>query len=293
MVSQKGHKGDSKFSRWGEGATPFRYPGGKAFLFDELKARIEGKGASAPGCYAEPYAGGAGAAVRLLAAQAVEHIYLNDYDWRIFCAWQAILGDTQRFADLIQTISLDVTTWRRMRDVVADADEGTSDPFEVGFATFYLNRTNRSGIIVGAGPIGGYDQTGRWKIDARFPREALSARVKWLGENREKVSLSNLDGLAFLKEQANARGADTFFFIDPPYVKAGSRLYMDAMSELLHLNLAKFLIENAGLPNWLVTYDDHPLIRSAYAKAHISELNVRYTLQKKRKAGELLITQSD
>lgn len=279
-------------SRWGAGVTPFRYPGGKAFLFDELKSRIEARGGKAPRCYAEPYAGGAGAAVRLLATEVVDQIFLNDYDWRVFCAWEAMLEDTRRFTDLIKTVSLNVETWHKMRAIVTDAEEETSDPFEVGFATFFLNRTNRSGIIVGAGPIGGYDQSGKWKIDARFPREALSARVNWLGCNRSRISLSNLDGLAFLKTQADERGNDTFFFIDPPYVKAGSRLYMDAMSEILHLNLANFLIKNTTMPNWLVTYDDHPLIRSAYANANICDLDVRYTLQKKRKAGELLITKS-
>ena len=38
----------------------------------------------------------------------------------------------------------------------------------LGFSAFFLNRTNRSGIIEGAGPIGGYTQTGKWKVDAQL-----------------------------------------------------------------------------------------------------------------------------
>jgi DNA adenine methylase len=271
------------------GTTPFRYPGGKAFLYPELERRLRGCATPHPTYYAEPYAGGAGAAIQLLANGNVERIFLNDYDWRLYAAWHSMLHEPARFIDQIMTISLDVETWRQQQRVVYAADSGAETLFEVGFATFFLNRTNRSGIIIGAGPIGGYNQTGGWKIDARFPREALAARVQWVSDHREQIELSNEDGLAFLKQQARLRGAETFFFIDPPYVSAGSRLYMNAMSELLHLNLAKFLIGNTDMPNWVVTYDDNPLIRSAYSTAVLEDLGVRYSLQNKRSAGELLI----
>lgn len=276
-------------SAWVPGTTPFRYPGGKAFLYPELERRLSGCGLPEPKYYAEPYAGGAGAAIQLLAKERVERIFLNDYDWRLYAAWHAMLHEPARFIDQIMTVDLDVKTWRQQQQIVYAADSNPEMLFEVGFATFFLNRTNRSGIIIGAGPIGGYDQTGRWKIDARFPREALAARVQWVSDHSEQIELSNEDGLAFLKAQVKLRGAETFFFIDPPYVSAGSRLYMNAMSELLHLNLAKFLIGNDDMPNWVVTYDDNPLIRSAYAGAVVEDLGVRYSLQKKRAAGELLI----
>lgn len=279
----------STTSRWAQGSTPFRYPGGKAFLYADIERRLQNIEIERPKAYAEPYAGGAGAAIRLLASGAVERIILNDFDWRIFAAWYSILHDADRFIDQLQSVPLDVATWYRQRDIVLNADPTTSDIFEVGFATFFLNRTNRSGIIVGAGPIGGYNQSGKWKIDARFSREALGERIKWLSERSEQIELSNEDGLSFLRKKVSEAGQQTFFFIDPPYVSAGSRLYMNAMSELLHLNLAKFLIGNADMPHWLVTYDDHPLIRSAYAGANVETLDVRYTLQNKRSAGELVI----
>jgi DNA adenine methylase len=276
-------------SAWVPGTTPFRYPGGKAFLYPELLKRLQACRAPRPINYAEAYAGGAGAAIQLLANQQVERIFLNDYDWRLYAAWHSMLHEPARFIDQIMAIGLDVETWRRQQQIVYAADSNTDTLFDVGFATFFLNRTNRSGIIIGAGPIGGYEQTGRWKIDARFPREALAARVQWVSDHSDQIELSNEDGLAFLKAQVNQRGRETFFFIDPPYVSAGSRLYMNAMSERLHLNLAKFLIGNTDMPNWVVTYDDNPLIRSAYSAALLEDLGVRYSLQNKRSAGELLI----
>ena len=276
-------------SRWMPGTTPFRYPGGKAFLYRDLEARLSACQPARPACYAEPYAGGAGAAIMLLASGQVDKIFLNDYDWRVYAAWRSMLDEPARFVERLSSIKLDVDTWKVQRDIVLEADVDRDNLFDVGFATFYLNRTNRSGIIVGAGPIGGYSQTGRWNMDARFPRQALADRVAWVGERREQIEVTNLDGLAFLREKAEVVGDDTFFFIDPPYVSAGSRLYMNAMSEMLHLNLAKFLINNKSMPHWVVTYDDHPLIRTAYSEATVRELDVRYTLQQKRTAGELII----
>lgn len=290
MTETRARKPSKPNARWLEGTTPFRYPGGKAFLFEDLQQRIKALQPPSTRFYAEPYAGGAGAAIKLLASETVERVYLNDFDWRIYSAWSSIINDVDRFVDRIATTPLDIETWRQMKEIVSSADDETSDRFEVGFATFFLNRTNRSGIVVGAGPIGGYDQSGKWKIDARFPRDALTARVRWINEQKDRIVLSNEDGLSFLKRTAGAVGNETFFFIDPPYVGAGSRLYLNTMTELLHLNLAKFLIKSEALRHWVVTYDDNPLIRSAYSEAQIDEINVRYTLQNKRQSGELLIT---
>jgi DNA adenine methylase len=269
--------------------TPFRYPGGKGFLFPDIQKRIERCSPLRPSSYAEPYAGGAGAAIRLLAGGHVQDIYLNDFDWRIYSAWSAMLNHSARFIERIHSIKLNVETWKGQKAIVDSANQDTNSQFDVGFATFFLNRTNRSGIVSGAGPIGGYDQTGKWKIDARFPRDTLAERVAWLAERADQITLSNDDGLQFLRRMSSERGRETFFFIDPPYVSAGSRLYMNAMSEALHMNLAAFLIANRDMPHWLVTYDDCSLIRASYQKAVIEDLTVKYSLQLKRAAGELLI----
>ncbi|WP_082016210.1 DNA adenine methylase [Aureimonas altamirensis] len=266
--------------------SPFRYPGGKAFLFKYLAQRLE---RLVPGArlYAEPFCGGAGAAVILLKMGAVSHLHLNDVDPRVYSAWKAILEETDRFVDAIQTTSIDLKAWYAARDVVQVADQYT---FELGFATFFLNRTSRSGIVSGAGPIGGYDQRGNWKIDARFNRDALSERVRWLGSVREAITLTSEDALKFLTRSSTRLPLDrTLFFVDPPYVKAGGRLYLNAMDNGKHIALSDML-QDGTLPHWVLTYDDHPLIRQLYAKKTIDDLAVTYSLQKKRKEREILIT---
>lgn len=265
--------------------SPFRYPGGKAFLYKYLLGRVhalpEGRR-----YYAEPFCGGAGSAVILLKLGAVEDVYLNDADLKVYSAWKAILEETERFAAKIEDVAVDLDTWHASRDLVKSATEHS---FELGFATFFLNRTSRSGIVVGAGPIGGYDQRGNWKVDARFNREALAERVRWLGSVRDHIHLTREDALTFLSRSVNRLPVkQTLFFVDPPYVTAGGRLYLNAMSESKHIALSDILQDDV-LPHWVLTYDDHPLIRGLYKERHIKDLAVTYSLQKKRKEQEVLI----
>lgn len=271
----------------GNAASPFRYPGGKGFLTpllsDEIARRFNG---SRP-AFAEPYCGGAGAATNLLLAGEVERLFLNDADRRIYCAWRAMLTETDRFVERIASVAINLTTWDKALIRIYETPLPEYD-FDLGFATFFVNRTSRSGVIIGSGPIGGYSQEGRWKIDARFNREALAKRVSALGTLRDQISFSCQDGLEFCRELARQqRLATTFLFIDPPYVGAGGRLYYNGMSEDRHRELAGWLgAQNA--PHWLLTYDDHPLVRENYGQIGHNLIEVGYSLGHKRKERELL-----
>ena len=265
--------------------SPFRYPGGKAFLYRYLAQALEGLPSDARS-YAEPFCGGAGAAVILLKLDLVDDIHLNDADPKVFAAWRSILNETERFAEKIMRTSVDMSTWYDARSVV---DRGSGDLFELGFATFFLNRTSRSGIVFGAGPIGGYDQTGAWKVDARFNREALAERVLWLGRMRERIHLTKEDGLTFLgRSLGRLDVAKTLFFVDPPYVTAGGRLYLNAMDRSKHVAFSDVL-QSGFFRHWILTYDDHPLIRQLYCDLEIQDLAVTYSLQRKRTEQEVLI----
>lgn len=266
--------------------SPFRYPGGKAFLSAFLAERIPNKEGDRH--YAEPFCGGAGAALVLLKADRVQQLHLNDADARIYSAWRAMLTETDRFIDRILNVPVNVDSWHWAADLIKDAAKCDYD-FDVGFATFFLNRASRSGIILGAGPIGGYNQAGRWKIDARFNPDGLAERVRWLGSVRQRISLTNEDGLTFLQNSLIRTPVDrTLFFIDPPYVHAGGRLYLNSMNEGKHIALSDML-QDSALKHWVLTYDDHPLIRTIYSRQKIDSLDVRYSLQSKRREREILI----
>lgn len=272
--------------RHGAGNTPFRYPGGKAFLADLLEERIGVH--TGIDTYAEPFAGGAGAAIELLARGVVDRLHLNDFDRRVHAAWWAMLQRTDDFIARIEATTVDLQTWHACRTIVVD-NKDDIDPFELGFATYFLNRTNHSGVIVGAGPIGGYNQTGKWLMDVRWYRETMIKRIRWLGDRRDQIRVTNLDGLSFLRGYVAEEARRTFFFIDPPYVMAGAKLYMNAMSDLKHRDLAGFLTGKEAPPHWLVTYDDCQLINAAYSAAKIDKLEVRYSLHKKRVEHEVCV----
>lgn len=266
--------------------SPFRYPGGKAWLANVLEEELQ---ALAPlgGTYLEPYAGGAGAAIRLLASGAANEVHLNDADPRVYCAWQALLFENDRFLEQLETVETTIGRWWEFKRLV-DNPSLAAEPFDLGFAAFYLNRTNRSGILQGAAPIGGYEQSGDWKLDARFYRKTLFQRVEWIGKNAHRIHLTKLDGLCFLKQSASSVQKGALYFIDPPYVAAGSRLYMNGMTTKDHRGLGEFLC-SGDLKHWILTYDDCALVREIYAAACIEKLGVRYTLQNKRNDSELII----
>ena len=267
--------------------SPLRYPGGKAALAPFLTETIARNGLS--NCtYFEPFAGGAGAALRLLREGVVSQVHINDFDPCVAAFWLAVLGEPNRFSDAIISIKLDVEEWKRQRGIYLNQD--VSKPFDLGFATFYLNRCNRSGVLFGAAPIGGYKQTGKWKIDARFYRESLAERVTELGQLSEQIHLSNMDAHRFLLEKL-PRGHErtrVFAYLDPPYWEKGGRLYFNSYSPQDHRALARYMQSQKTL-KWVMSYDDAPPIRDIYVRSNIHRLSLRYNLNKARDAQELLI----
>jgi DNA adenine methylase len=271
--------------------SPFRYPGGKGFMSALLKRRMLQLDTASDRIFAEPFCGGAGAALILLADGDAEIVKINDADLRIFSAWHAMLEEPERFVAKLRDVRLDMEEWYHHRDlVVGFSDEEYS--FDVGFSTFYMNRTTRSGIILDAGPIGGYDQRGKWKLNARFNVERLANQVLWLSENRARIELTSMDALSFIDRlRRRPDSGNTMFFIDPPYVKAGGRLYFDGMSEAKHVALSDILT-SGSVKHWILTYDDAPLIRQLYKSQKCSNISVNYSLQSKRRENEILVEPS-
>ncbi|MBC7785452.1 MAG: DNA adenine methylase [Burkholderiales bacterium] len=267
--------------------SPLRYPGGKARLaglLTDLLALNELETCE----YFEPFAGGAGAALALLGSQAVSRIYLNDADHRIYAFWKSCKSQSDRFAERILKVPVTINEWYRQRSICSAPSQYKQ--FDVGFAAFFMNRCNRSGVIDGAGPIGGYKQSGKWRLDVRFNRQELAARVLQLGKMQSRISISNLDALDFLKRKL-PRGfgrKKVFVYLDPPYVQKGQRLYLNAYDKQDHRALSAYLRSQRWLP-WFASYDDAPLIRQLYAPLQVCLLPIQYSLHVKRMACELAI----
>jgi DNA adenine methylase len=268
-------------------SSPLRYPGGKAALASFLKKTIRLNGLG--GCeYFEPYAGGAGAALELLFDGVVEKVHLNDADVRIYSFWRMILRNHTELIRRIESAPLTIEEWRKQNSIAAAPKK--HNQFDVGFATFYMNRCNRSGVITGAGPIGGYEQTGKYLLDVRFNRTGLIERIEYIAKNRDFISFSNLDAIDFLKQKlplGNAR-SNVFAFLDPPYVVKGQRLYLNAYDASDHRKLSRYLRAQSTV-KWVMSYDDCALIRDLYKKMTVRRFRISYALQDKRIAKELLV----
>lgn len=262
--------------------SPLRYPGGKGLLYSRLRQIIRRNDLTSCN-YVEPYAGGAGAALGLLVSGQVEKIVINDLDPAIYAFWRAVVDQPNEFSQLIRTVDLSVTEWEKQRELYKNAPR--KDYFKLGFATFYLNRTNRSGMLNG-GPIGGKDQMGSYKIDARFNRKTLMERVRLIGLHSNRITVTNLDGRDVIMDYAQDEG--TFIYADPPYFEKAGSLYMNAFEADDHLELALHLnkVEQA---QWVLTYDNVPQVGELYNDRRSRLYSLNYSAHRVTKAQEIMV----
>lgn len=238
--------------------SPLRYPGGKNCISPFMTSLIRENGLE--NCsYAEPFAGGAGLALHLLMDGTIPEVYLNDLDHSIFTFWNVLLSRTDEFCDWIANTNVCMNTWHWAKETHHRMHN--ADDFELATATFFLNRANVSGIITG-GPIGGPQQTGKYKIDARFNKTDLIRRIRSLSEFKQKIHLSNLDGVDFLK-QMDTEKRKFFIYLDPPYVKKGSDLYMNFFDKQQHTLLRDQVTKLNQ--HWLISYDNSELVNDLYS----------------------------
>jgi DNA adenine methylase len=261
--------------------SPLRYPGGKTLLFPFFDRVLKDSGLKNV-TYVEPFAGGAGAALALLFLEKVERIVINDLDKAIYSFWKSAIFDSEKFIKKVSSVPLTIKEWRKQKRIYTDPK---SKRFELGFATFYLNRTNVSGILNG-GPIGGIDQKGKWKMDARFNRTALAERIRQLSLYKNRISVFNQDGVSLIGKYLKKKNA--FIYLDPPYFEKGSTLYLNHYQKGDHTDLANRLNANPDA-FWLLTYDNKKEIKSLYPKRRIQNFSLQYNAYASRKGREVMI----
>ncbi|MFM9877846.1 MAG: DNA adenine methylase [Rhodoglobus sp.] len=263
--------------------SPLRYPGGKSRLSDYL-ARLVAAQAPRPRQYAEPFAGGAGAALRLLVNEEVRTAHINDLSPGIAAFWRAMFTQTDAFTKLLLGHPITMDAWHEAKAIYMNP-EGHDD-LELGFATFFLNRCNRSGIL-NAGPIGGLNQTGNWKIDARFNRDDLADKIRYLGAFRNRVRLTELDARVFLDDM-QTYGHDVLVYVDPPYLVQGEHLYLDSLSLKDHRELADQL-RRTDL-RWFMTYDaDERITADLYEGLRCAAFDISHTAQTQHVGAEYAV----
>lgn len=264
--------------------TPLRYPGGKQRLWPFVYEIIRANELSEAD-YVEPFAGGAGVAMELLLRGHVKRVHLNDSCIGVYSFWHSLLNEPERFCNAVSRASLNVDTWRRQQEIFKRRH--TADRFEVGFAMFYLNRCNRSGILNG-GVIGGLDQTGEWKMDARFPRNELISRMEAIAARKSDIKIRNWDAERFIDQYVPRLSVQTIVYCDPPYFRKADRLYPNHYKPEDHQRIAE-VIQRAISQHWIVSYDSCDEIQAFYRGRTSFQYLLQYNAAKAYKGSELFI----
>jgi DNA adenine methylase len=264
--------------------TPLRYPGGKAKLAGYVKSILE-ENHLLDGEYVEPYAGGAGIGLELLFHEYVSRIHINDVSKPIHAFWKSVLDHTEELCRLVVSTRLTVAAWDKQKRILNNSAQHNA--VELGFAMFFLNRTNRSGILNG-GIIGGRDQTGPWKIDARYNAKELVYRIEAIAKLRDRIKLTRQDALRFLKSGVSKWPKQTLIYLDPPYYMKGRDLYLDFYEHGDHQRVAEFIKSEADGQSWIVSYDNVPAIRTLYQGARHIVYDIGYSARSASMGSEVM-----
>ena len=268
--------------------TPLRYPGGKRRLAPFINEILECNDLVG-GHYVEPYAGGAGIAMELLVSDRVSHVHLNDASVHLYAFWSSVVKQPEELCRRIASASLSIDDWKRHREVVRHPAE--HEELDLGFSTFYLNRCNRSGVLRG-GVIGGLEQTGRWRMDARFPRNELVQRIEAIATKADCISVTNLDAEIFMCAHLGDLPDSTLVYCDPPYYERAERLYLNAYKQSDHERLAQTIQESLDRP-WIVSYDGHPDVIAFYGDRRHFHYDLAYSASRAYIGREIMAFSDD
>lgn len=265
--------------------SPLRYPGGKNQFYNKVMHLVEQNNLKHR-TYVEPFAGGSGVALKLLLEDVMQKIVINDYDLSIYAFWYTLLHFPEWLSNKIENTPVSMEQYYIQREIQDNKKD--ADIRELGFSTLFLNRVNRSGII-NAGPIGGYDQQGNYKLDCRFNKETLIQKIRLIASQKDRIELYNMDAVEFLKlARWKQENEELFLFLDPPYYKKGNKLYVNFYSYDDHLNLANLVKQELANMQWIITYDICEEIKSIYNDVPCIEVGLKYSVQEKRSASEYL-----
>lgn len=263
--------------------SPLRYPGGKLKVVDYIKRLMEENNLCG-GTYIEPYAGGANVALSLLLSKYAKRIKINDIDRSIYAFWHSVLVETENLCRMIKDIDVTMEVWERQHEVQKHKCE--VDLLELGFSTFFLNRTNRSGILNG-GVIGGKAQMGKYKIDARYNKKNLIERIEIIAAQVNKIELTCMDAVSLIKRYKKTPAAKTLCYLDPPYYVKGKDLYLNFYNDNDHQKIAETIMKYKG--KWIISYDAVDFIKKLYEDYKQTEYYLSYSAGNPSKGRELMI----
>jgi DNA adenine methylase len=264
--------------------SPLRYPGGKA-KFAPFIAKVMDRNGLMGGHYLEPYAGGAAVALELLFHGVACHVHINDLDPAVYDFWIGVTQYPDELLRLLHDTPISMKQWSYWRSVLRS--EIQAGPAERAFATLFMNRTNRSGVLKG-GVIGGRSQEGAYKMDARLKKEVLAARIEMVALHASCISVYNEDAFVLLNRAKVFLPPQSLIYLDPPYYVKGQGLYRNYYEHADHEQMAALLQSPTFRRKWVVSYDNVPEIRSMYRLVRALRYGLHYTAQVRYVGSEVM-----
>jgi DNA adenine methylase len=215
----------------------------------------------------------------------VEHVHINDADPAIAGFWRVATQMPNQLVAMVASEPVTMDAWRHWRSVMLGQVSGSE--LERGFATLFMNRTNRSGILKG-GVIGGKEQAGSYKIDARFMREELCIRLERIGKHAGGIHVYEEDAHQLLGRCHEFLPAKSLVYLDPPYYVKGAGLYRNFYKHDDHVKIAKLLGSDRFRRPWVVSYDNADEIKDMYAFAKPYAYGLNYTAQRRYTGSEVM-----
>jgi DNA adenine methylase len=226
-----------------------RYPGGKSRgkLKDKIIEHIAEHHSG--GSFGELFFGGGGITLNLIKEKVVDNVIICEKDIALADLWWQIIDDPR---DLIRKVERFTPSVRAFKDVKERvlAEQGN------GFDFLVVNRLSHGGRGVKAGPQGGHNQQGQYKIDCRWKTETL---VKTIGLLHRLFGTVDVDW--FCGSYDDAPWGIDYLYMDPPYWSVGDELYQHNFTEDDHLALFDYLRGRGG---WLLSYNNCPEVRELY-----------------------------
>ena len=269
--------------------SPLRYPGGKA-PFAPFIAKVMEANDIVGGHYLEPYAGGAGVALDLLFRGHASHIHINDADPAVYAFWASVTKHSKELLELLASTPITIEEWFKWRSVLREDRQASL--VEKGFATLFMNRTNRSGILK-AGVIGGMSQAGAYKLDARFKKDVVAARIIAIAKRSQDITVYSEDSLALLTRCKEFLPKESVIYLDPPYYVKGKGLYRNYYEHEDHVAIAKAIRGKDFQRHWVVSYDNANEIRAMYQLVNTKKYGLNYTAQRHYVGNEVMFFSDD
>ena len=263
--------------------SPLRYPGGKRKLARFIAAVCRVHGIN--GHYVEPYAGGAAVGLELLFTEHVREITINDLDRSIYAFWMSVTLHPNELCQKIHNTEVNLKNWKRAKEV--QKNKMHADIIDLGFSTFFLNRTNYSGIING-GILGGKNQDGSNKMDCRFNKDALIERIMQIAERSAQIHVHNKDAMKLIEHLSDQHvGNNMLYYFDPPYYSKGAYLYMNHYRKSDHQKISN-VIKKITHAKWIVSYDNVSEITQCYSGCVNQEYLPYHTARSSRIGSETI-----